>query len=91
MTYIIKQYTKDRAKELGVIIIPSLSKNKTIYVYKDNKKIATIGDIRYKDYPTYLEEDKALAISRQRLYKIRHAKDINIKNSNGYYANKLLW
>jgi hypothetical protein len=25
------------------------------------------------------------------LYKLRHKKDMNVKNSNGYYADKLLW
>jgi hypothetical protein len=25
------------------------------------------------------------------LYKSRHKKDINVKNSKGFYADKLLW
>jgi hypothetical protein len=25
------------------------------------------------------------------LYKLRHKKDKNVKNSNGFYADKLLW
>jgi hypothetical protein len=53
------------------------------------KKIASIGAIGYKDYPTFIKEKgKAYADERRRLYHIRHAKD---KNLNGYYAKKILW
>jgi hypothetical protein len=31
------------------------------------------------------------ANERKKLYKIRHSKDRNIKNSNGYFADRLLW
>ena len=34
---------------------------------------------------------KEYADERRRLYKIRHNKDRLVKNSNGYYADKLLW
>jgi hypothetical protein len=34
---------------------------------------------------------KAYADERRRLYKIRHSKDRNVKGSDGYYADKLLW
>jgi hypothetical protein len=88
--YEITSYTKDKAKGLGVVIKPSTVKGKKIDVFKNEKKIATIGAVGYKDYPTYLKEDgKAVADERRRLYKIRHAKDL--KSGNGFYANKLLW
>ena len=88
--YEITSYTKDKAKGLGVVVKPSTVKGKKIDVFKNEKKIATVGAVGYKDYPTYLKEDgKAVADERRRLYKIRHAKDL--KSGNGFYANKLLW
>jgi hypothetical protein len=89
--YRIKKYSKEQAKKLGVEIKPSTATNKKIDVFKDGVKVATIGDIRYKDFPTYLEENKELAEQRRRLYKIRHKKDLNNVNSNGWYADKILW
>lgn len=87
--YDIKPYTIKKAKELKVKVIPSTNPKKKIDVYKDNKKIASIGDIFYKDYPTYLRENgKEYADERRRLYHVRHKKDNGI---NGYYARELLW
>ncbi len=87
--YKIKDYSFKKAKEEGVVIKPSKKKNKKIDVYKNNKYIASIGDDRYKDYPTYiLEKGKDYADSRRKLYYKRHDKDTN---DAGYYAKKLLW
>lgn len=91
--YQITDYTKTMAIENNVIVKPSTKKNKKIDIYTlDGKKIASIGDIRYFDYPTYLiTKGKMYAEQRRRLYKIRHNKDINNFNSPGYWANILLW
>lgn len=92
MNYKIQNYTKLQADKLGVIVKPSTKKNKKIDVFKSGKKIASIGAIGYKDYPTYLKtKGKEYADERRRLYKIRHNNDRLVKNSNGYYADKLLW
>ena len=94
MVYEITEYTKKKAKQLGVTVKPSDNKKKKIDVYKDNKKIASIGNIDYGDYPTFLQtkgKGKEYADERRRLYRIRHKKDINVKGSNGFYANALLW
>ena len=81
-----------KAKDLGVQIKPSSKKGKKIDVFKDGKKVASVGALGYSDYPTYIrEKGKAYADERRRLYKIRHSKDRNVKNSDGYYADKLLW
>ena len=90
--YNIKNYTKEKAKKLNVTIKPSTNKKKKIDVFKDNKKIASIGAIGYSDYPTYIE-NKGIkyADERRKLYKIRHSKDLKQIGSNEYYANKLLW
>lgn len=86
----ITDYSKNQAKKYGVEIRPSTNKSKKIDVFRDDKKIASIGAVGYKDYPTYLEEKgKKYADERRRLYRIRHASDI--KSGNGYWANKILW
>lgn len=87
--YKIRSYSKQKAKELDVIIKPSAKPKKKIDVYKDDKKVASVGAIGFKDYPTYVtEKGKQYADERRRLYKIRHSKDNGL---NGYYAKNLLW
>ena len=92
MVYEITSYTRNKAKQLGVTVKLSSNSKKKVDVYKDNKKIASVGAVGYKDYPTYIKE-KGLeyANERRRLYRIRHKNDKNIIGSNGYYANTLLW
>lgn len=91
--YKITDYSKDRAKEIGVIIKPSTKKFKKIDVFDNNGiYMLSIGDSRYKDYPTYiLENGKEYADVRRTLYKIRHNKDRKITGSAGFYADKILW
>ena len=73
------------------MIHPSTTPGKKIDVYA-GKKLASIGAVGYKDYPTFLKEDgKAIAEERRRLYHIRHKKDSSKKGTPGYYASKLLW
>ena len=95
--YEIKQYTFDQAKKHGFEVKVSTNKKKKIDVYKNGVKIASIGDLRYKDYPTYLEErglrseGLSFANVRRALYHNRHKKDIEIKGSPGYLSSILLW
>lgn len=89
MEYKIQPYTFEQAKKLGVQIKPSTKKDKKIDVFKNNKLITSVGQLGYKDYPTYLKEKgKQVADDRKRLYKLRHKKNDGIA---GYYANNLLW
>ena len=90
--YNITTYTKEKAKYLGVVVKPSNKKNKKIDVYKNNKLIASVGDINYYDYPNFIiNKGIEYANNKKRLYKIRHNKDRLIKGSKGFYADKLLW
>jgi len=90
--YQITARQKKIAKFLKVQIYPSVNKNKKIDVYKNGKKIVSIGAAGYLDYSMYLYQyGKEYADQRQRLYKLRHAKDINKKGTAGYYANLILW
>ena len=97
MAYSIKPYTFAQAKKLGVTVKSSTSKGKKIDVFnKEGKKIASVGAIGYKDYPTYMELEKlgrvpyGTARKRRALYKIRHDKDRKVKNSDGFIADRLL-
>ena len=62
--YQITNYSYNKAKELNVIIKPSKFKNKKIDIYDLNNNFKfSIGDIRYKDYPTYLNIDKCYSVT----------------------------
>lgn len=90
--YTIKDYSFKQAKKIGVSIKPSKRKNKKIDVFKDGKRVASIGDTRYNDYPTYIiEKGKEYADNRRRLYKIRHNKTRGKVGTPSYYADKILW
>ena len=90
--YNITEYSYKQAKKLNVDIKPSTNKNKKIDVYKEGKKVASIGSITNYDYPTYIiNKGKEYANKRRNLYKLRHKKDLNKPNSPGFYANKILW
>ena len=97
MAYKILPYSFRKAKELGVVIKPSSNILKKIDVYKNGKKVASVGARGMNDYPTYLAKekkgyfDKGYADKRRNLYKERHEKDRHVFGSAGYYADKLLW
>ena len=83
---------KKNAKKLGVEIKRSTRKNKKLDVFRKGVKIASIGDLRYNDFHSY-KRTKGIefAKKRQTLYRIRHAKNIKVIGSAGYYSNLLLW
>lgn len=95
--YKIKAYSKDKAKKLGLQIKNSTNKSKKIDIFKNGEKIASVGAMGYMDYPSYLEAEKlgkvekGTADKRRKLYKIRHNKDRNKKNTNSYFADQILW
>lgn len=97
MAYKITKYTKQQAKKLGLVVKPSKVKGKKIDVFKDGKKIGSVGGAGYADFPTYKNLEslgvvpKGTANKRRKLYKIRHEKDRKVKYSNGWLADQLLW
>ena len=90
--YQITGYTRVQANKLGVQVKSSSKKGKKIDVIKKGKVIASVGDVKYSDYPTYIKE-KGLefANERRRLYRIRHKKDISVVGSPGWLVGRLLW
>lgn len=97
MSYTPKARTLQLAEKLGVTVRPSTTKGKKLDVLKDGKKLHAIGAIGYADYPTYLIKEeqglvpKGTAKIRKASYKVRHASDLAIKGSAGWYADQLLW
>ena len=90
--YTITEYSRDQAKKLGVTIKPSTNKGKKIDVFKDGKKLASVGALGMSDYPTYMKtKGQAYADERRRLYRIRHAKTMDKVGSPSYYAARILW
>ena len=91
--YRIKQYTLQKAKQLGVRVRPSTLKHKKIDVFNSvGKKISSVGYRGMMDYPSYIEsKGRSYASKRRKLYYIRHSNDGLTKGSNGWYAKKLLW
>lgn len=90
VSYSISKYTYDKANLLNVFVFPSNRKYKKIDVYNSfGDYICSIGDIRYKDYPWYLEhKGEEQATMKANAYWSRHKND---KGKAGYYAKRLLW
>ncbi len=91
MSYKIKSRQVKNAKKLGVTIKSSNLKTKKLDVFKDDKKIASIGAKGYTDYSTMLLKDKTQAEKKKKAYKARHEKNRKVVGSRGYYADKILW
>ena len=58
---------KAKAKRLGVTVEASKRKHKKLDVFKDGKRVASIGDLRYSDFLQHGDEE------RRRRYKARHS------------------
>jgi len=83
--YVITKYSFDKAKRLGVEIVPSTVKNKKIDVFKEGIKVASIGDSRYSDYATTSNKEQ------RRRFKLRFDKTRKVIGSNAYWSDQLLW
>jgi len=77
--YQISDYSLKQALKLGVTIKPSANKNKKIDVFKDSKKVASIGAINYNDYPTYLKNNGLKYADKQKNYIRQGMKETVIK------------
>jgi hypothetical protein len=88
--YQILPYTKKKAKELGVNVVPSRNPKNKIDVYKNDEFLYSIGANGMGDYPTYRKwQGKKIAEDRRRLYHLRtqHAE----VGSKGWFSKQLLW
>jgi len=91
--YKITEHTLDRAKKLGVVVVPSHKEGKKIDVLtKDGRYITSVGALGFDDYGTFIEENGIdYANQRRHLYKIRHERDRKKVCSRGWWADNLLW
>jgi hypothetical protein len=95
--YKILPYHRTQARRLGVVIRPSTNQKKKLDVYKNGRKVASIGAKGYGDYAVFLGKEKrglfpkGYASSKRRAYKQRHQKDRVVLGSAGYYADQILW
>lgn len=90
--YVITEYSRQQARKLGVELRLSSNPKKKIDVYKDGRKIASIGATGYGDFPTYMKSmGKLYANVKRRLYRLRHRGEEKVIGSNGYYAWHILW
>ena len=90
--YNITRHTHAKAKKLGVLVKPSTNKTKKIDVFRNGKKLASVGANGMNDFPTFIKErGMKFAKTRRRLYRMRHEKDRHKRGSRGYWADKLLW
>ena len=72
MAYTITNYTRQQAKKYGVVVKPSSVKGKKIDVFKNGKKVASVGALGYGDYPTYMRtKGKEYAEKRRKSYKVK--------------------
>lgn len=85
MVYKITEYSKQQAKKIGVEIRTSTNPKKKIDIFKDGRKLASIGAIGYSDYATTKDKEK------RRLYRLRHKGEEKKIGTPGYYAWKILW
>ena len=76
---------KRNAAKIGVKVEPSTRKGKKLDVFKDGKKVASIGDISASDFLQHKDKE------RQKNYKARHGKTRVKKGTPSYYADKILW
>lgn len=86
--YAITEYTRRRARELGVEVRPSRRKGKKIDVYKNNVYVVSVGAIGYTDFPTMKKKSVSEARKRQQAYHSRHRQNNGVA---GFYARRLLW
>jgi hypothetical protein len=91
--YKITDYTKQRAKQIGVQVFSSTNFKYKLDVFDLNGNyITSCGANGYSDYPTYIHErGLEYANKRRKLYKQRHSKDRIIHGSRGWFSNQLLW
>lgn len=91
--YHIRPYQRLISRNLKVIIRPSSTRNYKLDIFdQDDKYITSIGDKRYGDYLTFVEENGYdFANRRRELYLKRHKKDSKVEGTRGWYVSKLLW
>ena len=92
MTYKITSRQRANAKRLGVQIKPSTVKGKKLDVFKNGKKVASIGAAGMKDFSLWKKSDGLeKAIARRKAFRSRFQKQRTKVGTPAYYASEILW
>ena len=89
--YEITDWTKTQAKKLGYKVRTSTNPKKKIDVFKENKKIGSVGAKNYGDYGTYLKTKGKQFADKKRDGYLARTKWCDKPNSNCRLARDLLW
>ena len=76
---------KANAKKLGLTVRPSTNVKKKLDVFKDGKKINSIGDPTREDYTKHRDEKRRKAF-KSRFERYRHK-----KGSGAWLSDNILW
>jgi len=92
MAYQITSRQRANAKRLGVKIKPSTVKGKKVDVFKNDKKIASIGALSMMDFDRWkAKEGIEKANARRKAFRARFQKQRTKVGSGAYYASEILW
>ena len=91
--YVILNECYKNAEKIGVTIKSSKNINKKIDVYKNEKYLFSIGNIKYSDYNYYIQDyNLEYANKRKILYYKRNKINNNLdNNTRKYISSKILW
>ena len=76
---------KNKGNILGVQVKKSTRKNKKIDIFKDNKKICSIGDLRYEDFNQHND------LERRKRFHQRFKRFKDAEGTCGWFSLNLLW
>jgi hypothetical protein len=92
MAYQITNSQRAKARKIGVTIKPSTVKGKKIDVFKNDKKVASIGALGMKDFELWKKSDGIeKAKARQKAFKSRFQKQRTKVGTPAYFADRILW
>jgi hypothetical protein len=75
----------EKAKKLDVEVKPAKNPKKKLDVFKDGKRVASIGSSEHSDWLQHKDPE------RRKRYKQRHEKYRHRKGTASYYADQILW
>ena len=76
---------KEKARKLDVEVKPAKNPKKKLDVFKDGKKVASIGASAYSDFIQSKDPEM------RKRYKQRHERFRKKKGTPSFYADQILW
>ncbi len=85
MANYVMSRVKANARKIGVTVKPSTRKGKKIDVFRNQKKLASIGDASMADFTKHRDEQ------RRKNFKSRFQKQRTKVGTPAYFSDRLLW